>query len=187
MRTLVDTRAVVDHPCLVDQPPAPEVVADSGRRFATFPVAVLAFVIDPTDRRFLMFSAPAKRRRFAWEPVGGAVESGETLASAVEREVSEEAGPNIQLSWLGTVHAGNFHYDHRVPNMISVAFVAEFLGGEIVASGDLAGCDVRWMDMGEIRAAASLGQLFPPEVGLFERAMTCFADWGDRAETSDQS
>jgi len=171
----------------MDQPPPPEVVAGSGRSFATFPVAVMAFVIDPSDRRFLMFSAPAKRGRFAWEPVSGAVEAGETLSGAVERELREEAGPHIEVSWLGTIHAGNFRFDHRVPNMISVAFVAEFLEGEVVPSDDLSGCDVRWMAMDEIHEAASLGQLFPSEVGLFERAAQCFDIWGDRVDTSDQS
>ena len=39
----------------------PELVAANGRRFAGFAAAVLVFIIDPSTRRFLLLSSPAKR------------------------------------------------------------------------------------------------------------------------------
>ena len=41
----------------------PELVAANGRRFAGFAAAVLVFIIDPSTRRFLLLSSPAKRGR----------------------------------------------------------------------------------------------------------------------------
>ena len=69
----------------------PELVAANGRRFAGFAAAVLAFIIDPSTRRFLLLSSPAKRGRAGWEIVNGGLEGGETLIDGVTREVAHEA------------------------------------------------------------------------------------------------
>ena len=107
----------------------PELVSAQGRRFAGFAAAVLAFIIDPSTRRFLLLSSPSKRPRPGWEVVNGGVEQEETLLAALRREVAEEAGPAVQLEVLGTVHAWSWHYDDQIPHMLSIAFVATYLGG----------------------------------------------------------
>lgn len=110
--------------------------------------------------------------------VSGAVERGETLLEAVRRALVEEAGADLRVEVLGTVHAWNRHYDERVPNMISAAFVASYLGGHVTPSDDLDGCSVRWATVAEIRHLASDGQaLIPGDVRLFERALQCFDLW----------
>lgn len=156
----------------------PELVAANGRRFAGFAAAVLVFIIDPSTRRFLLLSSPAKRGREGWEIVNGGLEGGETLIDGVTREVAEEAGPAVQLRVLGTVHASTWRYDHLIPHMISTFFVASYLGGEVIPGDDMAGCEMRWATLDEVNDLAAAGlALIPDEVWLFERALQCFNLW----------
>ena len=64
----------------------PELVAANGRRFAGFAAAVVVFIIDPSTRRFLLVSSPAKRGREGWESVSGGLEGGESLMVGLRRE-----------------------------------------------------------------------------------------------------
>jgi 8-oxo-dGTP pyrophosphatase MutT (NUDIX family) len=156
----------------------PELVAANGRRFAGFAAAVLVFIIDPSTRRFLLLSSPAKREREGWEIVNGGLEGGETLIDGVTREVAEEAGRAVQLQVLGTVHASTWRYDHLIPHMISTFFVASYLGGEVIPGDDMAGCETRWATLDEVNDLAAAGlALVPDEVWLFERALQCFDLW----------
>lgn len=157
----------------------PELVAANGRRFAGFAAAVLVFIVDPATRRFLLLSSPAKRARPGWEIVNGGLEAGETLLEGVAREVAEEAGADVRLDLLGTVHAWTHHYDAGVPHMLSIAFVATYLGGEVVPGDDMAGSEVRWASLDEIRALAADERtgLIPEEAWLFERALDFFDRW----------
>jgi 8-oxo-dGTP pyrophosphatase MutT (NUDIX family) len=156
----------------------PELVAANGRRFAGFAAAVLVFIVDPSTRRFLLLSSPAKRGRPGWEIVNGGVEAGETPLAAVNREVAEEAGPDVELRVLGTVHTWSFRYDEQVTHMLSMAFVGSYLGGEVVPGDDMAGSLVRWASLEEIQELAASGTgLIPEGVWPFERALQCFDLW----------
>ena len=154
----------------------PELVASNGRRFAGFAAAVLVFIVDPVTRRFLLLSSPPKRGRPGWEVVNGGLEAGETLLDGVLREVAEEAGPDVSLAVLGTVHAWTYRYDEAVPHMLSVGYVARYLGGDVVPGDDMAGSSVRWASLDEVR---SLPALIPEDVWLFERALSLFDLWVD--------
>jgi 8-oxo-dGTP pyrophosphatase MutT (NUDIX family) len=155
--------------------PNPEIVAANGRRFATFAAAVLVFIVDPTTEKFLLLESPAKRGRPGWEIVNGGVEADETLEEAARREVAEEAGPDVAINVVGTVYAESWRYDDVVTHMISVAFLAEYLGGQITPGDDMAGCTPRWFTLDELRAidAAGVG-LIPESIDLFERAARLF-------------
>ena len=156
----------------------PELVAANGRRFAGFAAAVLEFIIDPSTRRFLLLSSPAKRGREGWEIVNGGLEGGETLVEGLTREVAEEVGPAVQLRVLGTVHASTWRYDDLIPHMISTFFVASYLGGEVVPGDDMAGCEMRWATIDQVKDLTAAGTaLVPDEVWLFERALQCFDLW----------
>jgi len=164
--------------------PQPELLASNGRRFAGFAAAVLVFMIDPSTRRILLMSSPGKRERPGWEIVNGGLEAGETLLEGVAREVAEETGPAVRLRVLGTVHTWTWRYDELVPHMISAAYVASYLGGEVVPGDDMAGSEVRWATLDEVEALAKSGaQLIPNELWLFERALQCFDQWvGDNID-----
>lgn len=161
-------------------PDQPVLVGANGRRFAGFAAAVLVFVIDgsgPAPARVLLLRAPGRRR--GWEIVNGGLEAGETLEEGARREVAEEAGPSVRLDLLGTAHTMSFHYDDEIPHMISTFFVASFLGGEVEPGDDMAGSEVRWATLDEVRAlAATPGEaLVPAELWLFERAFQLFELW----------
>ena len=156
----------------------PELIAANGRRFAGFAAAVLVFIVDPATRRFLLLSSPAKRGRPGWEIVNGGVEAGESLLAAVHREVAEEAGPDVQLQVLGTVHAWTWQYDEQVTHLMSTAFVASYLGGEVMPGDDMAGSEVRWASLEEVQELAASGTgLIPGGLWPFERALQCFDLW----------
>ena len=154
----------------------PELVGANGRRFAGFAAAVLVFIVDPSTRRFLLLSSPAKRGRPGWEIVNGGLEAGETPLDGVRREVAEEAGPDVRIRVLGSVHTWSYRYDDSVTHMLSLAFVASYLGGDVVPGDDMAGSDVRWASLDEVR---SLPALIPEDVWLFERAHSLFDLWVD--------
>ena len=155
----------------------PELVARNGRRFAGFAAAVLVFIVDPVTRRFLLLSSPPKRGRPGWEVVNGGLEAGETLEEGARREVAEEAGPAVSIALLGTVHAWTYRYDDAVPHMLSVGYVARYLGGEVVPGDDMAGATVRWASLDEVRSLGSEGGLIPEDVWLFERALQVADLW----------
>ena len=157
----------------------PELVGVNGRRFAGFAAAVLVFIVDPTTRRFLLLSSPAKRGRAGWEIVNGGLEAGESVLAGVRREVAEEAGADVRVRVLGTVHSWTYRYDDLVTHMLSLAFVAAYDGGEVTPGDDMAGSTVRWASMEEIRALSSSDgeALIPEGLWLFERALQCFDLW----------
>ena len=163
----------------------PELVGANGRRFAGFAAAVLVFIIDPSTRRFLLLSSPAKRGRVGWEIVNGGLEAGESVLDGVRREVAEEVGADVTLRVLGTVHTWTYHYDDAVTHMLSLAFVASYDGGEVVPGDDMAGANVWWASLDEIRELSSTpggDALVPEEPWMFERALQCFDLWVDGAE-----
>jgi ADP-ribose pyrophosphatase YjhB (NUDIX family) len=158
----------------------PELVGANGRRFPGFAAAVLVFIIDPSTRRVLLLSSPAKRGRAGWEIVNGGLEAGETLLDGVRREAAEEAGPSVRLRVLGVAHASTWHYDDEIPHMISTFFVASYLGGDVEPGDDMAGSAVRWATLDEVVAMAAAGEaLVPEESWVFERAFECFDRWVD--------
>ena len=106
------------------------------------------------------------------------LEAGETLIDGLIREVAEEAGPAVQLRVLGTVHASTWRYDDRIPHMISTFFVASYLGGEVIPGDDMAGSNVRWVTLDELKRLAAAGTaMIPNELWLFDRALQCFDLW----------
>ncbi len=87
--------------------------------------------------------APSKGR---WSVPGGAVELGETLRQAGEREVREECGVTVKAGELAdifeTIVPGadgrtRYHY-------VAIDFLAEYVSGELAPASDV--MDARWVD-----------------------------------------
>ncbi|GAB4509111.1 MAG: hypothetical protein OHK0046_03480 [Anaerolineae bacterium] len=126
----------------------PPITAVSGRQFAGSAAATLGLVMD-ADERLLMLSHPKRPNR--WEVINGALDANETLLQGALREVQEEAGP-IQVRPLGVIHAYTFRYDDNVQYMLSIAFLFEYLGGEVIPGDDMTGSAIRWFSLPELES-----------------------------------
>lgn len=92
-------------------------------------VGVGALLVDEEGQIFLARRGPAaKNERGLWEFPGGSVELGETLAHALQREMTEEFGITIQVGPLLDV------VDHILPeegqHWVSPTFLCRVLSGE---------------------------------------------------------
>jgi 8-oxo-dGTP diphosphatase len=145
------------------------------RRFACFPVAVLAIIIAP-DERVLLLNPPAQPG--AWEVVSGALEAGETVIEGLLREVREELGPEVKVEPLATVHASTFHYDENVTHMVSLAFVLAYRGGAIQPGDDMHGAGFRWWTETELMATDIKLTVPRNEKWILLRALELFRNHG---------
>ena len=118
----------------------PVVVATSGRAFAAQPAAVFVFIFRDDERVLLLRQPDAP----GWRPIGGAVEADETILQAAMREVAEEAGAGVRVRPLGVAHAWSYRFDVTIRNMIDVAWVMSYEGGDVVPGSDMAGSDWQW-------------------------------------------
>jgi 8-oxo-dGTP pyrophosphatase MutT (NUDIX family) len=155
--------------------PQPLITDSSGSRlFACSAAAVLGFIVDE-DERILLLSHPARPGR--WEVVNGALESGETLLDGVLREIHEEAGTQLIVRPLGTLHAHTFNYDAVVQYMISVAFVLAYEGGAVIPGDDMRGSQARWWRVDELSREAPHIVVPDNQPWLFARAVGLYRLW----------
>ena len=154
----------------------PIVTSEKGRRFACNPAAVLLFVVNEQEQ-VLLFAHPARGGR--WEVMSGAVEAGETVLEAALRETHEEAGRDLAVRPLGTVHAYTYRYDANVPHMISIAYLLGYKGGKIEPGDDMRGSAYRWWSLSDVERERP--ELLVPhqQPWLLERAVGLYRLWRD--------
>lgn len=153
--------------------------AENGRVFATFPGAVIVFVVDDRER-LLVFSSP--RRPGWWEVINGAMEDGEAVLDAAMRELGEEGGAQLRARPLGVFHVESFDYDPTVRRMLSICYLMQYIGGPVEPGDDMEGSHVAWWTPGDV--SAHLERCIPPldHAFLAPRALECFRLWRDRDE-----
>lgn len=164
--------------------PQPIVTTHTGRRVPSFPAAIIALVINP-DGRFLMLSHPNSNGQ--WEPINGGMDADETIIECVMREVQEEGGPQIKVRPLGVAHAYTFRYDKRVSHVLSICYLLEYLGGEVIPGDDMVNSEVRWLTVEELESAA-----YPVVVPrgipwIFRRAALLYEVLKDQPDVSHQA
>lgn len=136
----------------------------NGRIFATFPVAVLAYVVDKNGH-FLLMRRPAKSK---WEIPSGVLEAGEAPLDGICRELREELGAEAVVEVLGLVHAVQIKFDRRVNCLISLGFLAHLKTGEIEPGDDMAGAEYSWHCLDELLARTDIE--VPNDLGHFRTA-----------------
>src|SRR5262245_29152821 len=148
------------------------------RHFACSAVAVQAIILN-ADERVLLLSSPTRNRPGEWQIISGGLEAAETVLAGVLREVSEEAGPQIQVRPLGVVHAHTFHFDAQVPYMIGIYYLLAYKGGEVQPGDDMRDAHYRWWSLEELTAA---NVRFHPSTHLWmlQRAVTLYRGWKDQ-------
>lgn len=112
-------------------------------------VGVGAVLVDADQQVFLARRGPlAKNERGLWEFPGGSVEFGETLAQALQREMHEEFGIEIEVGELLDV------VDHLLPeegqHWVSPTYICRLRSGEprVLEAGK---CDaIGWFALDEI-------------------------------------
>ncbi len=112
-----------------------------------------------------------------WQVVNGAVEAEETPLEAALRETYEEAGDNVRVQPLGTVHVSSFHYDDKVRYMLSISYLFAFEGGEIEPGDDMEGSKYQWFSLDEIESTDIKIIIPPGEKWLIARAIDLYRLW----------
>jgi ADP-ribose pyrophosphatase YjhB (NUDIX family) len=88
-------------------------------------VAVTGVVTDGLGRVLLV-----RGDHRGWEPPGGQAERGEDLVSALEREVREESGCEVEVGGLIGVYSNLGRPEVGVPEQLHLAFACGWLRGE---------------------------------------------------------
>jgi ADP-ribose pyrophosphatase YjhB (NUDIX family) len=149
----------------------PRITALSGRTFAAAAVGLLAFIVRE-DEHILLLAHPQRPNQ--WEPPNGAWDGNETILAGLRREIAEEAGTDLQVRPLGTLHTYTFRYDPTIPYMVSIAYLFACEGGTVRPGDDMAGSASRWFNVAEI-ASGQYEILVPRhQPWLFERAVLLY-------------
>lgn len=127
----------------------PIVTTTTGRRLPTLPAGLMAFIVDSQDR-ILMLSNPKSNGR--WEPINGALDPNETFLEGLMREIREEAGLEIRVRPLGVIHTYTFRWDENVPYVTSLAYLFEYLGGNVIPGDDMTDSQVAWFSLDELNS-----------------------------------
>ena len=118
-------------------------LATDDRSFPSRPVVgVGAAIVD--DGRVLLVKRGHPPLQGEWSLPGGAVEVGETLSAAIQREVLEETGLVVEVGpiveVLDRIHTdgeGRVEYHY-----VLIDYICAVVGGRLVPSSDVA--DARW-------------------------------------------
>jgi 8-oxo-dGTP diphosphatase len=78
-----------------------------------------------------------RNHKRGWEIPQGRVEEGESLGEALQREVREEAGVEIEMGPLAAVWS-----KVALPPAVIFTFLGRYLGGDLATSGD--SLEARW-------------------------------------------
>jgi len=112
-------------------------------------VGVGAVIVDGRSRLFLARRGPkARNERGLWEFPGGSVEFGETLVHAIQREIREEFGIEIEVGELLDV------VDHILPDegqhWVSPTYLCAIAAGEPTIREPGKCAETRWFSLADI-------------------------------------
>ncbi len=118
-------------------------------------VGVGAILVDPDGKVFLSRRGQnSKNEKGLWEFPGGAVEFGEKMADALQREMAEEYGIEIEVGDLLDI------IDHILPaegqHWVSPTFICRIKSGEPKILEPEKCSQIGWFDVGEIPDNLSL-------------------------------
>jgi 8-oxo-dGTP diphosphatase len=128
-------------------------------------VGVGAVIVD--GERVVLVRRGHEPLKGQWSLPGGAVELGESLVEALEREILEETGLRVRTGPIVDV----VDRVHRTPDgrveyhFVVVDYVCTVVGGELASGSDAA--DISWVDAAELPRFS----LTPQAAAVVERAL----------------
>lgn len=144
-----------------------KMTSESGRKFSTFPAAVVAFIISQ-DEEFLLLRCS---RKLGWQVPSGAIEAGESPLQALDRELLEELGQEFTYQLPGLVDASSVRLDAKIA-LLSIGYLLLHLGTEIAPGDDMAGAEVSWMSLEKILQLDDI--TVPRDTATFTEALRLF-------------
>lgn len=128
-------------------------VENSHELFPRTDPAIIASVIDSEDRLLLGSNANFKSKMYS--VLAGFVEAGESLESAVHREIFEESGVLVgEVAYRGS-------QPWPLPRSLMLGFAAEATSIELIPDGAEIN-DLRWFSRAELRLALEAGTIDIP-------------------------
>jgi ADP-ribose pyrophosphatase YjhB (NUDIX family) len=119
------------------------------REYRDAPIVTVALIVQ-RDQRVLIVQRGKEPSKGRWSIPGGAVNIGEPLRKAAEREVMEECGISVTTGALAGVYeaivpgaAGRIRYHYVI-----VDFLADYVAGELSPSSDIV--DARWVSRDQL-------------------------------------
>lgn len=106
-------------------------------------VSVAGVVTDDHDRALLI----QRRDNRRWEPPGGVLEVGETVAEGLQREVYEETGLAVEPIGLTGV------YKNMTRGIVALVFRCKITGGELATNDEAVA--FRWATETDVKALAT--------------------------------
>jgi 8-oxo-dGTP diphosphatase len=135
------------------------------REFPLTPLVGVGAVV-AHEGRILLVRRGTEPARGQWSLPGGLVEVGESLTSAVAREVLEETGLVVEPLELIELLDRIYHEGERVRYHYVIAdYLCRVTGGELCAGSDAA--EVRWVEKAEWNSHSAL-KLDPIAVRVIE-------------------
>lgn len=98
------------------------------------------------DGKILLTRRANDPKGVRWTFPGGRIESGETMAEALKREILEETGLTIEIAGSAGVRE-MLHAQSGHGHFIILPFAARWVSGEVALNDELA--EARWFDPGE--------------------------------------
>jgi ADP-ribose pyrophosphatase YjhB (NUDIX family) len=112
-------------------------------------VPAVAAVVENSDHEVLMIQ---RTDNDLWALPGGAQDIGESVIEAVQREVTEETGIEIEVTGLSGIYSDPRHViaydDGEVRQEFSICFLAKMTGGALRASSESR--QVHWVPASEL-------------------------------------
>lgn len=148
-------------------------MTDTPRNYPSRPILSVGAVVI-SGEAVLLVRRGQEPRRGEWSLPGGAVEVGETLVAAVQREVFEETGLLVDVGRLVEVLDRIYtDGDGRVEyHYVLIDYACQPIAGQLEAGSDA--LDVRWV----VRTELSLFGLTPGTLAVIDKAFGLPADRG---------
>lgn len=124
---------------------------ESKREYPASPIVAVGTIILENDRVVLVRRAkePAKGQ---WTFPGGAVELGEGLREAAQREALEETGLQVEVGEVATVldHVARDEAGRTLYHYVIIDYLAKATGGVLQPGSDVS--DARWASLEDVNA-----------------------------------